>query len=235
MVTAVLAQAKPSRAAIRACRDTRVRSAMAKSERIDMTNQRFGRLVVTSFAEKRENHGYWLCQCDCGATKVISGRNLRKGLTASCGCLHRDMIRTFSLTHGLSRSPTYGTWGSMHSRCTNPKQQAYARYGAVGIRVCERWRTFDNFLFDMGKRPRGMTLDRINPFGDYEPNNCEWATQDKQTKNTRGRLAVAVLGYMKNAGYGNLIDAAFAALTGVERSPINPPDEDYMRAAQCPR
>lgn len=89
----------------------------------------------------------------------------------------------------------------MLTRCTNTKQQSYAKYGAKGVKVCERWSVFENFLADMGERPEGMTLDRINPFGNYEPGNCRWASVAEQATNKRADLALAVLQRMQLAGY----------------------------------
>lgn len=89
--------------------------------------------------------------------------------------------------HGFSRSKVHGVWISMRQRCTNPNSQGYADYGGRGIKVCERWNSFLNFLEDMGDRPEGMTLDRINNDGDYEPSNCRWATRLEQNHNQRTR------------------------------------------------
>lgn len=162
---------------------------------IDLTGQRFGRLVAVRSADRApDGHRMWLCLCDCGQTCTVAGRNMRSGRTTSCGCFHRERLREQSLTHGMSGTPTYASWASMKSRCSNEKQQSFCRYGARGIRVCARWlSSFANFLEDMGERPAGMTLDRKNPFGNYEPDNCRWATPGEQNRNTRGQAALALL------------------------------------------
>lgn len=111
-------------------------------------------------------------------------------------------------------SPTYRTWQAMITRCTNPKSESYADYGARGIAVCERWKTFDNFLLDMGARPPGMTLDReINELG-YEPGNCRWATKVTQARNTRGNVKLIYNGK-------EMTQAEFAQLVGIKQTTVS--------------
>lgn len=141
----------------------------------DITNQRFGRLI----ALERFGSGQptlWLCQCDCGNKKNINARSLVTGGTRSCGCIR---------FHGKTYTPEWYSWISMIQRCNDPNYHAYKWYGGRGIKVCERWLKFKNFFADMGERPKGMTLDRVNNDFGYFPINCRWATPSQQAKNRR--------------------------------------------------
>lgn len=161
---------------------------------IDIASQRFGRLIAIEpdgHSNSKDRRVKWRCLCQCGTFCRVSGRDLRNGRTQSCGCLKRDRLSSASKTHGMSKSPTYQSWASMKSRCYNKKQQNYKRYGALGIRVCDRWlSSFESFLADMGERPEGTTLDRRNPVGNYEAGNCRWSTPKAQALNTRGHAAI---------------------------------------------
>lgn len=138
----------------------------------DITGLVFGRLTVVSWASTNKCGARWNCLCICGNTVIVNGGHLRSGTIKSCGCLQRLPFR-----HTL----TYSSWNSMKSRCLNPKFPKYKNYGGRGIKICERWMKFDNFLEDMGERPEDKTLDRYpNNDGNYEPGNCRWATSAEQ-------------------------------------------------------
>ena len=156
----------------------------------DLTGRTFGRWTVVGYLETdRYYRRKWSCQCSCGNPGSVFGSALLSGASLSCGCLQREAVRAAHLRHGHAQrntdSPEYTAWLHMRGRCGNPKEKFYKRYGGRGIRVCERWQnSFENFLADMGSRPPGMTLERKNNDGNYEPSNCVWASRDAQALNT---------------------------------------------------
>jgi len=160
---------------------------------INLTGQEFGRLRVMARAGSRNTKALWLCQCECGNVTKVYGHHLRLGETKSCGCLARtesgNRLTARLTVHGhckSSPSRTYNSWRGMVNRCYREITTGYEWYGGLGVTVCERWHTFENFLADMGERPAGLTLDRYpNPAGNYEPGNCRWATPAQQESNKR--------------------------------------------------
>ena len=152
---------------------------------IDLTGQRFGRLVAIHPAFRRGPRTFWRCCCDCGHFIDANISQLRRSHTRSCGCLNDDS-RT---THGRSRSVEYQSWLNMVSRCCNPKHPRYHDWGGRGIRVCDTWRhDFPAFLYDVGPKPEPhhkYILDRANNDGNYEPGNVHWVTHHKSLLNRR--------------------------------------------------
>ena len=166
----------------------------------DLTGQRFGEWLVLSRAgvDPVSRQATWSCRCSCGTEKVVRGGTLRQGLSATCGeCLDRSALRT---THGYGRSRAYGVWRQMHQRCENPENKKFKDYGGRGISVCGRWLDIQSFVEDMGEPPEGMTLDRIDVDGNYEPSNCRWATQKEQARNARSNILLTFDGETKCLG-----------------------------------
>lgn len=153
----------------------------------DLTGQRFSRLIAIAPGPTISHKGTWFCCCDCGKLALVNSSNLTRGIIKSCGCLLKEHIAAKFTTHGHSSGRTYSIYKNMRSRCHNPKATSYRWYGALGVKVCERWSSFENFLADMGKAPRGLQLDRIDPCGNYEPSNCRWATPKEQANNKRAK------------------------------------------------
>lgn len=212
---------------------------------IDMTNQKFGRLTVMEVAPrpdtaKTTHHKHWLCRCTCGREKVVDGSSLRKGLTKSCGCLARE--GTSNLKHGKSKTRLYGILADMRQRCTNPNNKSYKYYGGRGIKVCDEWldkdkgfTSFYNWAMANGYSD-DLTIDRINPNGDYSESNCRWATASEQNfnkgircDNSTGHTGVYIMpngkcracisrdGKIKHIGLYNTLEEAVEARERAER------------------
>ena len=150
----------------------------------------FGRLTVTALSTIRKTGHYcYECACSCGKAIVVKASSLQSGETESCGCLKNELTSARTKTHGHARQYTtttsYRVWKNMVARCQNERSTSYPWYGARGIKVCERWLKFENFLADMGDRPSDRSIDRINNDGHYEPSNCRWATKKEQSANRR--------------------------------------------------
>lgn len=155
---------------------------------IDLTGQKFGKLVVVERYSNKGKEIRWVCKCECGNQSVVMGRNLRNGSTKSCGCYNSEQPRT----HGMSRTRFYTLWASMLRRCSVDKGKVYEMYKGKGVDVCPEWREFERFFEDMHDSyrkhtsefgERNTTLDRIDGDKGYSLENCRWATYEKQSRN----------------------------------------------------
>lgn len=188
---------------------------------LQLAGKTFSRLTVIEPTKDRDPEGLivWLCKCSCGNTVNISGRSVAQGRTKSCGCLHLDAVKEagkLRATHGRSKDRVYLIWWGMLRRCRSKNNQGY---GGRGITVCERWHKFENFLSDMGEPTSGLSIDRIDVNGNYEPSNCRWATNETQSNNMRTNKFIAHNGE-------SLTLAQWSRKTGINRQTL------YWRARQ---
>jgi hypothetical protein len=185
---------------------------------IDLAGMQYGVLVV--LRRDPTNRRNWICRCACGSEKSIARCNLKSGSTKSCGCLS---VRWISLAktkhgqaarmHGQRPTRTYSSWAAMNKRCNCESDAAYPLYGGRGITICERWASFEYFLADMGERPPGLSLERIDNDGNYEPGNCKWGTRKEQGRNRRTSKFLTIEGE-------TLCMTEWAERNGIARSTI---------------
>lgn len=164
-------------------------------QKIDLVGQVYGRLIVIKEVKpyinpKNRKYLKWLCQCECGNTTEVVGNELKHGKTKSCGCYYKEAISSRNTTHGYyslgKMSSEYRCWLNMKERCLNPNNKDYIYYGGRDIKVCDRWlNSFENFYSDIGPRPKGNSIERLNNDGNYEPSNCIWADKTTQARNQR--------------------------------------------------
>jgi hypothetical protein len=206
----------------------------------DETGNRYGRLTVIEEAPTPshitdQSTVYWLCRCDCGKNAVVRGHNLRSEHTYSCGCYCKQQGIAANTKHGLRTHADYDLWRGMKDRCYNPNHSAYEYYGGRGVTVCDRWRhSFENFLADMGPRPSTKhSIDRIDTSGSYSPENCRWATQRQQMRNTRSNHYLTYNGK-------TLMVSEWAEELGISRNTIaarlhtGKPIEDVLHVGHLP-
>lgn len=189
----------------------------------DMHGKRYGRLTAIAFlGMNHRHHAMWKCECDCGTTMIAYGYALRHNHTKSCGCLSREFAKAMgdaNIRHGHCRrverhSPEHKTWSGMIQRCCNPNHTEYHSYGGRGITICAEWvDSFETFLRDMGNRPAGCSLDRIDVDGGYNKSNCRWATQKEQCRNMRTNRMLTFNGESRCV-------AEWVEVTGIKRDAI---------------
>lgn len=163
------------------CRASKNRTAWVNNGRLSQSGEAF------FVAESGSRHRCAVFECECGERIIAATSQVRSGTVQSCGCAVK--IRSHGQCRDGNPTGSYTSWQAMKQRCFNDNHQKYADYGGRGISVCERWRdSFEAFYADMGDRPEGMSLDRVDPDGNYEPSNCRWATQKQQMNNRRATV-----------------------------------------------
>jgi hypothetical protein len=207
---------------------------MTSGVKIDLAGQMFGRLLVLAKSSSRKTPNgsikpYWKCLCSCGTEIEVRAESLRNGYSQSRGCLAKEMSSAKHSTHGQSASPTYNTWRAMIERCNRKGNSRYKHYGERGITVCKEWLKYENFLRDMGIRPEGLSIERINNNLGYNKENCKWATTQEQSKNTTKSVLIEWGGVVRNrCDWAKIMGITPGALTfrlrewGLERAMTTP-------------
>lgn len=186
------------------------------SKLIDLTGQRFGKWEVMKRAANINGKPGWLCRCECGTFRIVSGSNLRGGKSNNCGCVRREKLEKRNTIHGGCGTRLYGIWCSIKDRTTNKNTPAYRWYGKRGISMCPEWQSFEKFRIWAKNSGYGahLTIDRIDNDGNYEPNNCRWVTPKQQANNTRKNRMITYNGETHTV-------SEWAEITGIKRSTIS--------------
>lgn len=189
---------------------------MKAHNHIEMTGRRFNRLTVISETTRiHPKRPMYICLCDCGTMKNVEGRRLREGVVKSCGCLSKETTKSRSTTHGMTDSVEYKVWCGIKRRCLNKNDKRFQSYGGRGIKICDSWKnSFESFFSDMGYRPDGFSIERIDVNGDYEPKNCKWIKLSSQASNKRSNIRIT---------YNNTtrILSEWSMLTGIKPGTIS--------------
>lgn len=167
---------------------------------------------------------FWLFQCDCGNAKISRMYDVKRGKINSCGCLKKKLLterNKSNAKHGYFGTSTYDSWAGIIERCCNINSSNYKSYGAKGISICENWRnSFEEFLKDMGERPDGFTIDRIDVNGNYEVSNCRWANAKTQANNRTNNRKISFNNQIHNL-------AEWSDITGINPSTISKRIDKY--------
>lgn len=208
------------------------------SKLIDLTGQKFGRLTVVQKIKSNTKNSRWLCHCTCGNQISVSRVHLINGHCKSCGCYQKEvaseLAKTYKTTHGLSKHKLYKVWDSMRYRCRNENCHAYADYGGRGIQVCEEWLTnFESFYFWAVNNgyEEGLTLDRKDVNGGYDPTNCRWVTMKKQGNNRRTTVNLTLNGKTKSMKQWA---EEYGISYNVLQKRLRKPDADLLNALTSP-
>lgn len=163
---------------------------------VDLTGHKFGRwTVLRHHPERYGGQTQWLCRCDCGTERLVVRGRLIRGTSTSCGCFRSEFHSDRMTNHGMSKHRLFPTWLGMMGRCYNPDNPAYGKYGGRGITVCERWRDVASFIGDNEHLALpGLTIDRVDNDGHYEPGNCRWATRTQQALNRSSNVPITYAG-----------------------------------------
>lgn len=162
---------------------------------IDLSNQRFGCLLVVKKSHYKNKKVYWECLCDCGNIVYVVTSNLKCGKTQSCGCLKKKLLIQKNTTHNQRHTKLYEVWKTIKQRCLNPKNHAYHNYGGRGITICDDWKNNYTLFYQwsiLNGYKEGLSIDRINVNGNYEPSNCRWVTNQVQANNTRSNRYITI-------------------------------------------